>query len=195
MEENKHSGQGEADTILRVAAFAREGARSFQLAPDAAARARAAEELGITAIRKLRFEGQLFPEGRADWRLEAKLGATVVQPCVVTLNPVTTRIDEPVERRFLAKPPTVVEGSETEMPEDDTQEPLGDVIDLWALLLEALALALPPYPRAKGAELGDVRVTEPGKTPLGDEDARPFAGLKGLRDKLAVDVEEPDDDS
>jgi hypothetical protein len=44
-------------------------------------------------VRKLRFIGTLEPEGAQDWRLTADLGATVVQPCVVTLAPVTTRLE------------------------------------------------------------------------------------------------------
>jgi uncharacterized metal-binding protein YceD (DUF177 family) len=54
-------------------------------------------------------------------------------------------------------------------------------------LAEALALALPLYPRAPGAELGEAAFTEPGKPVLRDEDARPFAGLAHLRDKLKGD--------
>ena len=70
------------------------------------------------------------------------------------------------------------------MPDDDTIEPLPDVIDLGAVLAEALALNLPLYPRADGAHLDQAVFTEPGKLPMTDEDARPFAGLAGLRDQL-----------
>ena len=48
----------------------------------------------------------------------------------------------------------------------------------------ALALALPLYPRAPGAELGQAVFAEPGTAPLKDEDLRPFAGLAGLKAKL-----------
>lgn len=156
----------------------------FRLEPDAGARERLAGTLGIEAVRKLRFAGVLRPEGRHDWRLDAELGATVVQPCVVTLAPVTTRIDEPVTRRFLADLPTPEPGSEIEMPEDDTAEPLPETLDLETVLAEALALALPRYPRALGVELGAAVFTEPGRAPLTDEGVRPFAGLKALRDRM-----------
>ncbi len=173
--------------MIAVAALKRDGRRDFKLEPDAGARARAASALGVSSVRKLRFEGQVTSMGREDLQLEGQLGATVVQPCVVTLEPVTTRIEEPVTRHFLAHPPAIAEGSETEMPEDDSEEPLGDTIDLWAVMLEALSLAIPPYPRAAGAELGEIRVTEPGKAPLSDEEARPFAALKGLCERLKDD--------
>jgi uncharacterized metal-binding protein YceD (DUF177 family) len=154
--------------------------------PDAPARAAIARYLGIRDVRKLRFEGSLTPEGRRDWTLTATLGATVVQDCVVTLDPVVTRIDEPVTRRYLADMPEPGLG-EVEMPEDDTIEELPASLDLAAVMIEALSLALPPFPRAPGAELGQLSVTEPGSAPLDADTVRPFAGLAGLRDKLGRD--------
>lgn len=158
----------------------------FEITPDAPARAALAAELGIEGIRKLRFTGGIRTDGKLDWRLDGKLGATVVQACVVTLAPVTTRIDIDVARRFLAEMPdlTLDESGEAEMPEDDTIEPLTAEIDPAIVMAEALALALPLYPRADGAELGAANFTEPGVEPLSDEAAKPFAGLAELRDKL-----------
>ena len=162
----------------------REAEQDFALVPDATARARLAEELGLLTLRKLRFEGRLAPEGERDWHLIARLGATVVQPCVVTLSPVTTRIDTDVERRYLAEMPELPEGDEIEMPEDDTLEPMPEKLDLMNVLAEALALALPDFPRAEGVEAVDMTVTEPGKTPITEAEAKPFAGLKSLRERL-----------
>lgn len=169
---------------LSLARLPRGSARSFEIVPDAATRAALAEDLGLLALRKLRFTGQVLPEGARDWRLEAMLGATVVQPCVVTAEPVTTRIDDPVTRRYLAEMPEP-EGDDVEMPEDDSAEPLPDVLDLSAVLAEALALALPLYPRAQGAALEQTVFAAPGVAPLTDEDARPLAGLAALRDRLS----------
>ena len=135
-------------------------------------------------MKKRRFSGRLVPDGKRDWRLEGTLGATVVQPCVVTLAPVSTRIDEEITRHYMADMPELPEGAEIEMPEDDTVEPLPETLDLGVVIAEALALALPPFPRAEGATLGEAVFTEPGATPMTDEAARPFASLAGLRDKL-----------
>ena len=142
-----------------------------------------ASELGIPGVKKLRFEGTLAPLGQRDWRLEATLGATVVQDCVVTLDPVTSRIDEAVSRSYLSDLHEITTG-ETEMPEDDTQEPLPETLDLAEVMIEALALALPPYPRSEGAALGEAVFAESGVTPLRDEDTMPFAGLAALRENL-----------
>lgn len=154
---------------------------AFELAPDAAARMEIAEMLGIEAIRKLRFAGTIRPSGRRDWRLKAELGATAVQHCVVTLEPVVTRIDEPVVRIYVAGLPEPEPG-EAEMPPDDDVEPLPDSVDLRQVMIEALALALPSYPRAEGAKLGREAFASPEGLDLADEqDVRPFAGLASLR--------------
>lgn len=164
---------------FRLADLAARKPTRFTLAPDDAAVRALAEDLGILALRKLSFRGELVPKGRHDWELTAHLGATAVQACIVTLAPVQTRIDEQVLRRYLADMPQP-EGDEVEMPEDDTAEPLPQVIDAGAVMAEALALALPLYPRAPGAELGAVQGTPPGAEPIVEEKLRPFAGLADL---------------
>jgi uncharacterized metal-binding protein YceD (DUF177 family) len=157
---------------------------AFLVEPDAGELEAMAAALGVPAVRKVRLSGELHPRGKRDWDLAGHLGATVVQPCVVTLAPVTTRIEEKVERRFRADLPEPPPGAEVEMPEDDALEPLPETLDLGRVLIEALALALPEYPRADGASLGEAVFTEPGQNPMTDTEARPFAGLARLRDRL-----------
>jgi uncharacterized metal-binding protein YceD (DUF177 family) len=172
-----------APRTFRSADLARRQPLDFALAPDAEARAALARTLGATGIAKLAFTGTVAPQGQGDWRLEARLSATVVQPCVVTLDPVTTRIDETVVRRYLARWDEPEAGSESEMPEDDTAEPLPAVIDPAAVMAEALALALPDFPRAEGVEMGELTATPPGADPLDDTAVHPFAALAKLRER------------
>ena len=160
----------------------------FALTPGAEEREVLADEMGIRGIRKLMFKGSLSPTGENDIELRAELGATIVQDCVVTGAPVITRIDVAVLRRYLADMDEP-EGDEVEMPEDETAEPLPVSIDLAQVMSEALALELPPWPRAEGVDPVDLSVTEPGQSPMTDDDARPFAGLKALRDRLTDDGE------
>lgn len=169
--------------VVQRAELARRRALRFELLPDAAARADLCHALGLAQLRKLRFAGVLEPLGKLDWELRASLGATVVQPCVVTLDPVTTRIEETVERRFLSDF-SLPEAAEAEAPDDENAEALGDVIDLGAVAIEALTLALPPFPRVPQATLGAdgaLAADPPGAAPLNDEPRRPFAGLAALR--------------
>lgn len=169
-------------TSLRLAGETSD--KTFLLEPGAAERDALAATLGISAIKKLRFSGTVFPQGSKDWRLEAELGATVVQPCVVTLEPVTTRIDTKVHRQYLHDMPALEDAAEAEMPEDDTLEDLPETLDLTELMSESLALALPDFPRAPGVDPVEISVTEPGKVAMTDDDAKPFAGLADLRDRL-----------
>lgn len=169
---------------FRIGALSPRKPTHFSLEPDAASRAEVARLLGITAVDRLSFKGAIRPVGRSDYELTGQLQATVVQPCVVTLDPVTTDIDEPVLRRYLADHAMPTD-DEAEMPEDDTAEPLGEAIDPGAVMFEALALALPDYPRAPNAETGEYVHAEPGVAPLRDADLRPFAGLASLAEKLS----------
>jgi uncharacterized metal-binding protein YceD (DUF177 family) len=151
----------------------------FDIAPTEAEGAALARLLGARAVRKLRFAGRLAPLPRGGWQLDAELGATVVQSCVVTLEPVTTRIDQPVRRRFLPEPDVRAAELVIAPDEDDEIEPLGERIDLGLVATEALALALPAYPRKPGAALG------PAAAGAGEADEpRPFAALAALRAKL-----------
>ena len=159
-------------------------ATRFDLIPDADTRAALAAHAGLLGLPYLRFKGEVQPKGRTDMALTATLEAVVVQPCSVTLVPVTTRLSEPVERRYLADfaDPT---GDEVELVDNDTDEPLPEVIDAGQVATEALILALPLYPRATGATLGEAVFAPPGAEPLHDADLRPFAGLAALRATLA----------
>ncbi|MGK7653041.1 MULTISPECIES: YceD family protein [unclassified Roseovarius] len=178
----------ENTNVLHLAQMAMNRPHPFRIAPDAPTMARMADDLGILALKKAVFEGAMHPDDGENWRLEARLGATVVQSCVVTLDPVTTRIEEPVIRKFRRDWPGVdTEQEEVEMPEDETIDPLTDRIDLGEMMQEAIALALPPYPRSTGQELGTARYAPPGVTPLTDADAKPFAALAKLKEQLKDD--------
>lgn len=174
-------------SVLRVADLSQSRGLILDLVADSTLKAQIAEELGLRALRKLSFRGQLRGIGKRDWELSGELGATAEQSCVVTLDPVTTRIDTPLKRQFLVHMPDMPEEEEVEMPVDETSEPLGEHIDLPRILSEALALALPDYPRKAGAELGQTTFAAPGTAPMSDEDARPFAGLAALKQKLDKD--------
>lgn len=150
------------------------------LAPGPEALRALAAAIGARGLRKLRLEGVIVPEGRADWRLEARLGATVEQDCVVTLAPVRTRIETDLRRLYRAEtPPLPAPGSETEMPDATEEEPLGAGIDLVALIAEELALAMPDYPRAPDApEAMDLAALPEGAEETPKES--PFAVLARL---------------
>ena len=171
--------------VLRVADLSQRTQTDVTVVPSIAEMSELQSALDVSDLRKVRFEGRLAPLGKSDWQLTAHLGATVVQPCVATLEPVTSRIETEVTRLFV-RDYEMPDAPEAEMPEDETIEPLGTHIDLLHVLTEALSLALPLYPRAPSAEDPvAVSITEPGQRAMTDDDAKPFAGLAALKAKLA----------
>ncbi len=146
-----------------------EGRREV-LEADEAERVALARRFGIPAIEHLRAELRLWPEADGAVRAEGRVDAAVVQSCVVTLEPVSQRVDEPVALRLLPA------GRE---PRDDPDEEADEVAtergvaDLGEAVAEQLALALDPYPRAPGAAL---------PAEASDPVEHPMAALAKLRD-------------
>lgn len=183
---NQSQNNPEFARVLDVARLRNAGTYSFEISPTEQERAAIAKLMGATSVKKLVFSGKLVPLDSRGWQLHARLGASVVQQCVVTLDPVLTRVDQEFDRKFLpadkhAAADIVV------TPDDDEVEPLEDTIDLGLVAIESLALALPAYPRKTGAELATSSFAPSGVAPLQDEDLKPFAALAALKDKLGND--------
>ena len=167
---------------VRLADLPQRKVTHVRLSPDEGQLEDLADRLNVDLFRKVRLDLQLSPGPGRDWTLTGKLGATVVQPCRVTTDPVTTRIEEDVTRRYTPDL-TTPEGEEVEM-DDDTLEELPAILDLGSVLEEALALGIPEFPRAPSADEIDLTATPPGAEPLTDDAVKPFAGLAALRAKL-----------
>ena len=143
---------------------------------DAGERAALARDLGIPAIDRLHAEITVTP-ARGGARVRGHVSATVVQTCVVTLDPFETAIEEDIDLRFKRQAAAAPTGEiDLDASGPDGPEPLeGDIIDVGALAAEHLALGLDLYPRKPGVAFDDI-VEAP------DEPAKqsPFAGLAGL---------------
>ncbi len=140
--------------------------------------------LSAVAVNKMRISGKINPSGAKDWLLHANVGATVTQTCVITLEPVQTRVDTPITLTYCAD--YQVDGTEsvTKMTTDENIEPLAAEIDLTDIAIEAVALALPDYPKSTNAELETSNFSAKGVIPMTDADTKPFASLASLKDKL-----------
>jgi uncharacterized metal-binding protein YceD (DUF177 family) len=142
----------------------------FSLHADAESRETLAKRYDVQDIASLSADGKLRKSGsmvRVEGHLLADLGRT----CGVSLEPMREKIDEDFEVVFSKDRPAEVEG---EVEADlDAPEPLeDDAIDLWAVVLEQLVLAMSPHPRKEGATPPE----DPGKA----EESSPFAVLKSL---------------
>ena len=168
---------------VRVAHLNPRKPADLTLAPDAQARARIAQALDLTDLPAVTLDARITAAPHGAWVLTGRLAARVVQPCVVTLAPVESVIDEPVRRLYsphALDPHPDSAGAEIEMPDEET-EPLGSFIDAGAVLVEALSLALPLYPRAPGAEAPAPDAGEGMPAATDDADGqRPFAGLAAM---------------
>ncbi len=142
--------------------------------------------LNLRGLRKMRFHGEIIPLDKRGWRVTGTLGASITQECVVSLDPVKTRIEAPVNLRFL--PDSMIEHETPEDVLEEDIEPLTSVIDLGAIAVEMLLLAMPEYPRTD-AELIQVSAAPPGAEPIKDEETKAFAGLSALRDQLEKGAE------
>lgn len=153
--------------IARVPA----GGRPFRIAAEPAERSALAARFGIERIDRLVAEGTVTRAvSGTSVTVAGRLEAEVVQRCVVTLEPVASRVVAELSRIFVpgAGPST---GEVVVDPLADEPEPLeGGTLDLGEIVAEELALALDPYPRAPGAALaglepvgaGEGRASGPG---------------------------------
>lgn len=149
-----------------------EGETAYDLVADADERAALAARFGLLSLD--RFEAQL----RLHWlepgtllALNGTLSADMVQSCVVTLEPVPSRIDEPVEMLFARDG----EASADFVGSEDAEPLEGDRLDIGEIVAEELSLSLDPYPRSPNAEESALRLG-PGATLSSDD--QPEGGLR-----------------
>jgi len=149
------------------------GGRPERIEAGEAERVALARRFDIPAIESLHAELRLLPETGGSVRVTGRMAARVVQSCVVTLDPVTQEVEEPVDLRF--RPESEALSDDPDGPDEIALE--GGVMDLGEAVAEQLSLALDPYPRAPGAA-----VPEGDAPPAGeDRGPNPFAALRGLK--------------
>ena len=146
-----------------------------------------AAQLEVTSVDRL--EVKLHADRfRGGFRVTGQLEAAVTQPSVVSLAPVMQEIAEPIDRVFLPggeKPYAGPAGAEVFVDLEGADLPDhfdGQEADLTELIVETLALAIEPYPRAPGEEVGALDVVDPK-----DESDSPFARLRDLQGKDSGD--------
>ncbi|PTM43597.1 YceD family protein [Bosea sp. 124] len=111
-------------------------------------------------------------------KLEGEIKAALHQTCIVTLDAFPVSLSVPLKLDFAPEMPenprrksADADGGEIDVEvrlnEDDPPEPILDgVIDLGAVTLEFLALALEPYPRKPGAAFAEPAPEQPPESPF-----------------------------
>ena len=139
---------GEDTTVRRIEA-------------DAGERSALAERFGLVALDSLSATVSLDTQpGRGIVRVHGKFSAEVVQTCVVTLEPLSTRLHTAFERLYGPEEDGSEESTSAhDAPEhaviapdaEEPQQPLIDgAIDIGEAVAEQLAIELDPFPRAPG---------------------------------------------
>jgi uncharacterized metal-binding protein YceD (DUF177 family) len=148
---------------------------------DAAARKAMAEVAGLREVFSVRASFDVTPKRDGRFQVTGHVRARIGQTCVVTLDPIESDIDEPIDLVFAppeqipALSDMVDDDVESEAEISDPPEPIiGGVIDLGRLATDALFLAVDPYPRKPGV------VFEP-QIAAADPEDHPFAALKALK--------------
>jgi len=154
----------------------RDGER-LDLVADEAERTAIASRHRIAALHRLDAHAVLSRAGDivlATGRLLASLD----QSCVITGEPLSARVDEPFELRFIREPATDAPEEEIELGESDCDVVFyeGGTLDLGAAIADTLALSLDPFPRSAGAEAA---LKEAGV--MTEAEASPFAALAQLK--------------
>lgn len=166
---------------LAIDEIAREGSvMTLEATPDE--RKRLAARFGLLALDRLTADLTVTRAlSGIPIRVQGRLSASVVQECVVSLEPVNSEINELIDVEYAP----VAEDEPEEgfsLDEPDPPEPLeSDTLELGELVAQHLSLALDPYPRKEGAaapewEAGGAQGDE-------NEAENPFSVLAELQKK------------
>ena len=146
-----------------------------------AARDAMAEVAGLREILSASASIDVTPNSGGRFQVAGRVRARIGQICVVTLDPIETDIDEPIDLIFA--PPEQIpdladlvdDAAESEAEIPDPPEPIENgVIDLGRLATDALFLAIDPYPRKPDAVFEPLVVAP-------DPEDHPFAALQALK--------------
>jgi hypothetical protein len=158
-----------------------EGGLHLDMFADEATRAALAELAGGTSCPRLEATFDVTRWGRGGLRVTGEVRGTIGQNCVVSLEPISNDVREPVEVIY-ASPEAPAFDSTDELVvvpgAADPPEPLVDgTIDLGQIATEFFVLGVDPYPRK-----ADVVFAAPA-VPTGSETAgdSPFAALAALK--------------
>ncbi|MGD9510671.1 MAG: DUF177 domain-containing protein [Geminicoccaceae bacterium] len=152
---------------------------SVHLAASAAECGLLARRFELVDLTRLEGDVRVVPMAGVDTlHVSGHLSADVVQSCVVTLDPVSARVETDFDRLFSRDVPDEVEGEVEIDPEAEAPEPLvGGMLDLGEILAEELSLALDPYPRSPEAD----RLLAEQQDDADETRRSPFATLDSLR--------------
>tara|TARA_B100000965_G_C19225712_1_gene597861 strand:- start:76 stop:630 length:555 start_codon:yes stop_codon:yes gene_type:complete len=137
--------------------------------------------LKIEELKAFSFQGQIFQLNEHDYTLRASFDATVVQLCIISLNPIKTKISNKINQSYIDQENSqktkylLIDHDSIEKEQFKSEINVGDI------MLEALSLEIPLYPRKKNAKFEGITVTDSEIKPLDRTTNNPFLSLKELK--------------
>lgn len=141
--------------------------------------AQIARVLGLASLEALEARYELSRNGERV-KLEGEIAAELHQTCIVTLDPFPVSLKVPLKLDFAPEAEALAAAQRQEkkdehgeidleimLNEEDPPEPIVDgMIDLGAVTVEFLSLALDPYPRKPGASFDAALGTSKEESPF-----------------------------
>jgi uncharacterized metal-binding protein YceD (DUF177 family) len=158
-----------------------EGETIYRLTAKAAERTALSQRLGLVALDRFEVDASLSREVAGGIRLAARIEAELVQECVVTLDPVPSRLDESFVLIYRRRP--LAQSEIIDVGEEDIEPLEGDSIDIGEAAAQQLSLALDPFPRTPTAKLPEAGVPDSATAREMPPPTHPFAALARLAKK------------
>ena len=161
--------------------------QTFYIAASDEDRQQGAERLGLLAIESLTASGSIKKGGKGiRAKILADLSADIIQPSVVSLEPVPAVVNTQIELELVSEKEAGIRDADELYLDPDAAEYdvlTEDLVPIGEIILQTLAMEMDPYPRAAGETVildgvQGVSANEPeSKRP------NPFAILKQPDDK------------
>ena len=158
------------DTRIEVETLPVKGPYRGTLVMTAAELTALADRFVFTAIASLDVRVEIARVGPDAWDVKGRLQAQIVQPCIVTGDPVPETVDFAIEERYVR---AADEDDEIVVGLEDSEPLVDGCIELGEMVAQSLALAANAWPRTADA---------PDEFKAGNvEEAHPFASLGSLK--------------
>ena len=158
------------DTRIEVETLPVKGPYRGTLVMTAAELTALADRFGFTAVASLDVRLEIARVGPDAWDVKGRLQAEIVQPCIVTGDPVPETVDFAIEERYVR---AADEDDEIVVGLEDSEPLVDGCIELGEMVAQSLALAANAWPRTADA---------PDEFKAGNvEEAHPFASLGSLK--------------
>ena len=158
------------ETSIDVETLPVKGPYRGALAASDADLAALSNRFGFVELGSLDVSVEISQMGPDSWDVKGRLQARLVQPCIITGEPVPETVDFGIEERYVR---AANEDEEVVVGLEDSEPLVDGCIELGEMVAQSLALAVNTWPRT---------VDAPDEFRAGDvEDAHPFASLGSLK--------------